>query len=113
MKPEVTSAWEKFIESAKKFFVVNIKGYKPDKLVAATLLFEGEKDMCESHLAKVLSIAKDFRGMAGGPENGLRGYLLTFLIAYTRDLAMKYQVAAESFETSVPWSNVSSLCART
>lgn len=50
--------------------------------------------------------------MQGGAENGLRGYLLTFLIAYTRDFAQKYHVAAESFECSVPWSNVSSLCAR-
>jgi alkyldihydroxyacetonephosphate synthase len=50
--------------------------------------------------------------MAGGPENGLRGYLLTFMIAYTRDLAMQHYVAAESFETSVAWSSVSSLCTR-
>ena len=51
--------------------------------------------------------------MAGGAENGLRGYLLTFLIAYTRDFAQQYYVAAESFETSCPWSNVSTLCSRT
>lgn len=50
--------------------------------------------------------------MSGGPENGQRGYLLTFLIAYTRDMAADYYVVAESFETSVPWSNVSMLCKR-
>ena len=50
--------------------------------------------------------------MAGGPENGLRGYLLTFMIAYTRDLGMQHYVAAESFETSCAWSNVSTLCTR-
>ena len=59
-----------------------------------------------------MAIAAKYQGMAGGAENGLRGYLLTFLIAYTRDFAQKYFVAAESFETSCPWSNVSTLCTR-
>lgn len=113
LKPAVSSAWEHFVESAKKFFVLNVKGYKPDELVACTLLFEGDKDTCEANHKKIMGMAKAFKGMAGGPENGLRGYLLTFLIAYTRDLAMKYQVAAESFETSCPWSVVSTLCSRT
>lgn len=90
MKPAESGPWEQFIEQAKKFFVVNVKGYKPDQLVAVTLLFEGDKDDCEIKMKKVMTIAKGFHGMAGGPENGLRGYLLTFLIAYTRDLAMKY-----------------------
>ena len=48
--------------------------------------------------------------MAGGEENGKRGYLLTFLIAYVRDFAMQHHVIAESFETSCPWSRVSELC---
>ena len=68
------------------------------------------------------------RGISGGEENGRRGYLLTFSIAYVRvssrktevlwhvhtclsmsvysyqDLALDYCYLAESFETSVPWS---------
>ena len=51
--------------------------------------------------------------MAGGAENGKRGYLLTYLIAYVRDFAMQHAVIAESFETSVPWSKVESLCTNT
>jgi len=50
-----------------------------------------------------MELSKKFNGMAGGAENGLRGYLLTFLIAYTRDLGLTYGVAAESFETSCSW----------
>jgi alkyldihydroxyacetonephosphate synthase len=50
--------------------------------------------------------------MAAGADNGMRGYLLTFLIAYIRDFACDHKIAAESFETSVPWSNVSSLVQR-
>jgi len=48
--------------------------------------------------------------MAAGAENGIRGYFLTFMIAYIRDLCAQYRYVAESFETSCPWSNVSSLC---
>jgi alkyldihydroxyacetonephosphate synthase len=56
-----------------------------------------------------MEISKKYNGMAGGPENGQKGYLLTYLIAYTRDFAFDYNVLAESFETSVPWSNVISM----
>ncbi len=36
-------------------------------------------------------------------ENGKRGYLLTFVIAYLRDIGFEYRYLAESFETSAPW----------
>lgn len=35
--------------------------------------------------------------------------MLTFAIAYLRDLAFDYCIIAESFETSVPWDKVSIL----
>ncbi len=35
------------------------------------------------------------------------------MIAYIRDLLMENCVVAESFETSVPWSKVESLCTNT
>ena len=89
--------------------MVNIKGYEKDKLVACTLLFEGSKNEMEAKHREIMKIARKFKGMSGGAENGLRGYLLTFVIAYTRDLACDYNIAAESFETSCSWSNVSSL----
>lgn len=49
--------------------------------------------------------------MKAGETNGIRGYFLTFMIAYIRDFAAQYKFAAESFETSVPWSKVGALCA--
>lgn len=112
LKPANDSKFKAFIDKAKKFFVVNIKGYDPQKMVAATVLFEGKKEECEADHKKILNLAKQFQGMSGGPENGMRGYLLTFLIAYVRDFAFNHKVAAESFETSVPWSGVSQLCSR-
>lgn len=67
--------------------MLNIKGYEKDKLVACTLLFEGGKAKCEKDHKVILDIGAKFNGMRGGAENGMRGYLLTFLIAYTRDFA--------------------------
>lgn len=70
-------------------------------MCAATLLCEGNKDEQEILHKTVMKIAKKFNGMPAGAENGQKGYLLTYLIAYTRDFAMDYFVVAESFETSV------------
>jgi alkyldihydroxyacetonephosphate synthase len=103
MKPAASSAWEDFVDKAKKFFLLNVKGYDANILTACTLLFEGSKIEMEAKHKEVMNIAKRFNGISGGPENGLRGYLLTYLIAYTRDLACQYAVAAESFETSCSW----------
>ena len=47
--------------------------------------------------------------MKAGGENGRRGYQLTYSIAYIRDFLMNYYIIAESFETSVPWSNALAL----
>jgi len=49
--------------------------------------------------------------LKGGSENGMKGYLLTFAIAYIRDFAAERCYIAESFETSCPWSKVNSLIA--
>lgn len=38
--------WNHFVESAKKFFVVNVKGFDPTKMVACTMVFEGDEDWC-------------------------------------------------------------------
>lgn len=113
IKPATSSKWEEMIEKLKKYYVLNVKGYNQDNLVACTLLFEGNKDEMTALHKKTVTTAAKFKGMAAGPENGMRGYLLTFLIAYIRDLASNHLVAAESFETSCKWSDVSSLCSRT
>lgn len=39
--------------------------------------------------------------------------MLTYVIAYIRDLGLEYSVVAESFETSVPWDRVLDLCRNT
>lgn len=41
LKTESGSKWKDFIDKAKKYFVVHVKGFDPEKMCAATLLFEG------------------------------------------------------------------------
>jgi hypothetical protein len=56
------------------------------------------------------AIAKKFKGFKAGAENGERGYFLTFMIGYLRDFGFRYNFIAESFETSLPWKDVSKMC---
>jgi len=109
LKPQSDSKWEEFVEAAKKFFVVKIKGFDPHTMAACTMLFEGNEAWAKSSHAQIVKLKKSFGGLVGGPENGMRGYLLTSLIAYTKDLAMQHCTLGESFELSCPWSQVSSL----
>ena len=109
LKPESNSKWEDFIDAAKKFYVIKIKGFDPENMVACTMLFEGSKAWAESSHKQVIALGKQFGGLVGGAENGMRGYLLTFLIAYSRDLALQHHTLGESFELSCPWSEVSAL----
>ena len=109
LKPQSNSMWEDFVEAAKKFFVVKVKGYDPNEMAACTMLFEGDEDWARAAHATIIKLGKQFGGLVGGPENGMRGYLLTFLIAYTRDLAMEHYTLGESFELSCPWNQVSPL----
>ena len=79
-------------------------------MVACTINFEGSKDIVKYQESMTYKIAKKHMGMSAGSENGIRGYFLTFVIAYIRDFACWHNFVAESFETSCPWSNVSTLC---
>ena len=81
-----------------------MKGFKEDEMAAATCLFEGDKVTCERQEKELLAIAKKYGGIAGGPDNGVKGYQLTYMIAYVRDFCMLHTIVAESFETSCPWS---------
>lgn len=79
-------------------------------MVAATLLMEGSRSTVRQQERAIYAIAKKYGGMKAGEENGIRGYFLTYMIAYLRDFGFNYQFMAESFETSVPWDNVLTLC---
>jgi alkyldihydroxyacetonephosphate synthase len=110
LKPEKTGlgAWK---SAAEKLFVTRVRGFDPQKMVACTLLFEGGAADVDAQERRVRSLAKRHGGMWAGPENGERGYQLTFAIAYIRDFMLDHWVLGESFETSVPWSEALALCA--
>jgi alkyldihydroxyacetonephosphate synthase len=109
LKPE-TSYLGLLVDSLKRFYVTKIKGFDVDSMCVMTLLFEGDEEDVKAHEKKMYNIGLQFGGMPAGQTNGERGYMLTFVIAYIRDLALEYRVVAESFETSVPWDRAVSLC---
>uniref|UniRef100_A0AAQ5XNU2 Alkylglycerone-phosphate synthase n=1 Tax=Amphiprion ocellaris TaxID=80972 RepID=A0AAQ5XNU2_AMPOC len=110
LKPQVSSIFTSFLDGLKKFYITKFKGFDPNRLCVATLLFEGDREKVLQHEKQVYDIAAKFGGLAAGEDNGQRGYMLTFVIAYLRDLGMDYYVIGESFETSVPWDRVLDIC---
>ncbi|KAM8933694.1 alkyldihydroxyacetonephosphate synthase, peroxisomal [Pelodytes ibericus] len=110
LKPQVASIFTSFLDGLKKFYITKFKGFDPNQLCVATLLFEGDREKVLQHEKQVYDIAAKFGGLAAGEDNGQRGYMLTFVIAYLRDLGMDYYLIGESFETSVPWDRVLDLC---
>jgi alkyldihydroxyacetonephosphate synthase len=94
----------------EKMIVTQLKGFDPLKMVACTLVFEGRADEVAEQERRVYKIANQHGGMKAGAENGHKGYELTFGIAYLRDWIMKHYLLGESFETSVPWSQLLELC---
>lgn len=110
LRPE--SSWSSSIlESLKHTYITRIKCFKWDRICVATLLFEGNtSEEVTAQEKKIYNIAKSYNGIPAGETNGERGYTLTFVIAYIRDLGLEYGVVSESFETSVAWNRTYSLC---
>jgi alkyldihydroxyacetonephosphate synthase len=109
LKPRKTGLG-KLKSALEKLVVTRLKGFDVDRMTACTLVFEGTAEEVKAQERHTYRIAKKHGGMAGGSENGKRGYQLTFAIAYLRDWVMNHYLLGESFETSVPWSKVESLC---
>ncbi|KAG4080044.1 hypothetical protein HA402_006356 [Bradysia odoriphaga] len=103
LKPE-PGFFHGIIDGLKRTYVTKIKGFD---------VFEGDEENVKRQEKQINQIAKKYGGLPAGATNGERGYLLTFVIAYIRDLALEYYIVAESFETSVPWNNCENLCKNT
>ena len=98
------------VSSLEKAYVLRVRGFDASRMVACTLLFEGSREEVAAQERSVTRLARRHAGMKAGAENGERGYQLTFAIAYIRDFMMQHWVIAESFETSVPWSETQAVC---
>jgi alkyldihydroxyacetonephosphate synthase len=94
----------------EKLYVLRVRGFEAERMVACTLLFEGSEDEVAAQERSVVRLAARHGGMLAGAENGERGYQLTFAIAYIRDFMLEHWVIAESFETSVAWRDAQALC---
>jgi alkyldihydroxyacetonephosphate synthase len=111
LKPRSKGA-KKLKSKVEKWVVTGPLGFKPDEMVAVTLVFDGAKQEVDRQEKLVYQLAKKHKGFKGGAENGKRGYMLTFGIAYIRDFVLQHNILAESFETSVPWSQAQELVDR-
>ncbi|MEP6732396.1 MAG: FAD-binding oxidoreductase [bacterium] len=109
LKPKATGL-KSVIRRAEKVFVTRVRGFSPSGMVACTLMYEGSRTQVAAEEAAVRRLARRHGGMRAGAENGKKGYQLTFGIAYLRDFIMKHYIVAESFETSVSWSEAIRLC---
>ncbi|MDJ0869614.1 MAG: FAD-binding oxidoreductase [Myxococcota bacterium] len=109
LKPRATGA-KALVRRLEKLYVTRLRGFDPDRMVACTLVYEGSRSEVEAQEAAAKQLFGRHGGMQAGAENGKRGYQLTFGIAYIRDFIMKHHLIAESFETSVPWSQALALC---
>jgi alkyldihydroxyacetonephosphate synthase len=94
----------------EKALVIKLKGFEPLEMVACTLVYEGDRADVAAQERAVARLARRYRGMRAGAENGRIGYQLTFGIAYLRDFIMRHYILGESLETSVPWSQALELC---
>ncbi len=111
LKPAASGigAWKR---RAERWYITRARGFDPARMVACTLLFEGDRDEVAAQRATVRRLARRYGGVHAGAENGRKGYQLTFGIAYLRDFVMGFGVLAESFETTVSWTDVVTLCTR-
>lgn len=83
LKPEV-SGLRALTEGIKKVYVTKVKGFDVYKMCVMTLLFEGREDEVKVQEKRLYGIAANHGGLPAGEENGERGYLFTFVIAYIR-----------------------------
>jgi alkyldihydroxyacetonephosphate synthase len=47
LKPTEPSSWKALLAKIAKYYITNVKGFKPDEICAATCLFEGDKVTCD------------------------------------------------------------------
>ena len=105
LKP-AAKGFKKIEQDIQRFFLFKVKGFDPKQVVACTVVMEGTKDEVRQQAKTIFRLVKKYGGISGGASNGKRGYMLTFGIAYIRDFFSQFHILGETFETSVPWTNI-------
>jgi len=98
------------LNKLQKSYLLRIKKFDPYQLAAATIVMEGAVDEVKYQAQQIYKLAEKHGGIAGGEGHGKRGYMLTYAIAYIRDFLLQYHVIGETFETTVPWSKIHTVC---
>lgn len=97
-------------ETLQRALITRVLGFDASTMAACTVVMEGgQREVAEQERA-LRRTAKQHRALWGGADNGRRGYTLTFAIGYIRDFLSEYGIIGESFETSVPWDRIESMC---
>lgn len=60
LKPEASSFIQSFLDGIKKFYVTRVKGFAPNKICVATLVFEGTTEEVAAQEKRVYEIASNF-----------------------------------------------------
>ncbi|XP_042311254.1 alkyldihydroxyacetonephosphate synthase, peroxisomal isoform X3 [Sceloporus undulatus] len=60
LKPQVASIFTSLLDGLKKFYITKFKGFDPNLLCVATLLFEGDREKVLQHEKQVYDIAAKF-----------------------------------------------------
>jgi len=98
------------LEKLQKFYLLKIKGFHPEQMAAATIVMEGSPREIHCQKSNLYALAKRCQGIPAGAVNGQRGYMLTYTIAYLGSCLMAFNTIGETFETTVPWSRIKSVC---
>jgi alkyldihydroxyacetonephosphate synthase len=51
---------QSFVDGFKKFYITKLKGFNPEQMCVATIVFEGNKEDVAQHENKIYSIAKQY-----------------------------------------------------
>ncbi len=94
------------VSKLTKLYVTRVKGFDPERMVACTVVMEGTPDEVRQQARSLFGLLKAHGGLSGGPENGRRGFAVTFAIAYIRDFLNTLGIFGETLETSAPWSRI-------
>ena len=97
---------KKQLDKIKQFILVDVKGFRPDDLVAVTFKMEGTLVEVNYQKENLTKLAKKHSGIMSGESIGKSGYRATAAIAYIRDFLFDYHFIGETMETSIPWSDL-------
>lgn len=109
LKPQA-AGFKALVDRLSKFYLLKMRRFDPQEMVAATIVFEGSAEEVAYQKATIHQLANRHKGLVAGSKNGQRGYMLTFAIAYLRDFLSTHHIIGETFETTVPWSQIKQVC---